>query len=808
MMSTPAHNNIEVTTVRGYCALCTAHCATIATVEDGRVTRLDPDHDHPNGGVMCIKGKAAPELVYHADRLNYPLRRTRPKGDADAGWQRVGWNEALDDIARRILQIRERDGAKSIALAKGTKSGTSVDDVERWLGRLLYLIGSPNWVSTTHVCNWHRDTGFSYTFGANLPTPDLAHSKSFLLWGHNPSATSLVLAHDIVQARARGMKTVVIDPRRVGIGVQADTLLQPRPGTDGALALALIHCLMEESWYDSTFARRWTNGPFLLNAATNKIVTEADLSSDGASDHYVVWDEARQQSALYDAASGAYDRDGVSAALFGARLIRDKNGAEISCTTVFARLGELAAEFAPERSEKIHWVTADQVWQTALLLAHNRPVSMYMWNGVGQHTNATQTSRAIAALYALIGDFDREGGNVSFPKVPVNDVSGKEFLPKEASAIRVGRERKPLGPPAKPGNCAAYDIFNAILDEQPYPIKALLNFGSNTVMSNADSERGREAMKALEFGVAADLFMTPTAALCDYVLPATSFLEMANLTTAFEHRPRGKTHLQYRAAVVEPLGERRSDTWIIFELAKRLGFAEEFWNGDVESGYAYELQPSSITLDQLKNSPGGISRPADPVYEKHAKPAKDGRTRGFATPSKKVELYCHPFAAHGIPPLPEYVEPAIGPVSRPDIAADFPLILTNAKFTTFVHSQQRALPSLRKTSPQPSADIHPQTALRYGVKNKEWMIVESPRGAIKVKARVTTNIVPGIICCQHGWWQDCKELELPSYDPYHASGANPALLIGTDLADPVSGSLPHRSYLCRVRPADKHTETE
>ncbi len=175
-----------------------------------------------------------------------------------------------------------------------------------------------------------------------------------------------------------------------------------------------------------------------------------------------------------------------------------------------------------------------------------------MWNGLGQHTNATQTSRAIASLYALIGDFDRQGGNVNFPKVPVNDVGGKEFLPKEADAIRVGRERKPLGPPAKPGNCAAYDIFNAILDEQPYPIKALLNFGSNTIMSNADSRRGREAMKALEFGVAADLFMTPTAELCDYVLPATSFLEMSNITTAFEHRREGKTHLQYRSAVVEP----------------------------------------------------------------------------------------------------------------------------------------------------------------------------------------------------------------------------------------------------------------
>ena len=139
---------------------------------------------------------------------------------------------------------------------------------------------------------------------------------------------------------------------------------------------------------------------------------------------------------------------------------------------------------------------------------------------------------------------------------------------------------------------------------------------------------------------------------------------------------------------------------------------------------------------------------------------------------RRVELYCHTFAADGYPALPEYIEPALSPVSRPDVAADFPLVLTNAKNTTFVHSQQRALTSLRKALPEPSADVHPETALRYGIKNKQWMIVESPRGAIKVKARVTTNIVPGVICVQHGWWQGCKELELPGYDPYEYNGAN------------------------------------
>jgi anaerobic selenocysteine-containing dehydrogenase len=515
-----------------------------------------------------------------------------------------------------------------------------------------------------------------------------------------------------------------------------------------------------------------------------------------------VWDEAGGQPAVYDPSAGKYDRDNVMPALFGTRALKGKNGEEIFCKPVFERLSDIAAPFAPERSEKIHWVAADKVWQTALLLAHNRPVSMYMWNGLGQHTNATQTSRAVASLYALLGDFDRPGGNVIFPKVKINEVDGKEFLPKEIAALRIGRERKPLGPPAKPGNCTAYDVFTAVLEERPYPVKALLNFGSNTIMSNADSRRGRDAMKKLEFAVAADLFMTPTAELCDYVLPATSFLEMANITTAFEHRRQGKTHLQYRPAVIEPLAERRSDTWIIFELAKRLGFGDKFWNGDIDAAYAYELQPSSVTLEQLKNSPAGISLPAEPVYEKHATVNKEGTKRGFATPSRKVELYCQPFAANGIPAMPEYVEPAVSPLSRPDLAAKFPLVLTNAKFTTYIHSQQRALPSLRKASPEPSADIHPETALRFGVKNKEWMMVESPRGAIKIKARVTTNIIPGVVCCQHGWWQACKELALPSYDPYEISGANPGTLIGTDVADPVSGSLPHRSYLCRVRPAE------
>ncbi len=797
-MLKPAETNY---TVRGFCALCTAHCATVATVLDGKVVRLEADHDHPNGGVFCLKGKAAPELVYHPDRLNYPLKRTKPKGDPDPGWQKISWEQALDEIAQRLLCIRDQFGPRAVALAKGTGGGTSVSDAERWLARFLNSFGSPNWVSTTHVCNWHKDTGFTYTFGVEIPTPDVACSNAFLLWGHNPSATSLILAHDIVAARKRGMKIVAVDPRRVGIAAQADVLLQVRPGADGALALALIDVMIREKLFDETFVRQWTNGTFLIRCDNGAPLTEADLTPAGSPARFAAWDENAKRPVVYDPASGLYDEPSALLALSGERRITTPDGETLICEPAFARLAALAGRFAPEKSAAITWIASEKVRQAARLLAANRPVSMFMHNGVGQHTNATQTSRAIATLYALLGDFDATGGNVVFPKAPLNAVSGKEFLSKETALERIGRERKPLGPPAKPGNCAAYDVFTAILENRPYPVKALLNFGSNTVMNTGDSQRAREAFRALDFAVAAELFMTPTAELCDYVLPATSFLEMANLSNDFKHRQRGRVHVQYRPAVVEPLAERRSDTWIIFELAKRLGLGETFWDGDVAAAYEYELAPTGISLGELKASSGGITVSLPPRYQKFAQADPSGKPRGFNTPDKKVAIFSHVFAENGFPPLPEYVEPMISPVSRPELASEYPLVLTNAKFTTFIHSQLRGLASLRKASPHPTADIHPETAARYQIADKIWMIIESPRGSMRAKARVTDAIAPGVVCCQHGWWQECKELELPGYDSYGAASANPSLLIGSDLADPISGSLPHRSFLCRVKPA-------
>ena len=731
----------------------------------------------------------------------------------------------MDDIAARLLSIRERYGAEAIAMARGTASGTSVDDVNQWSTRLLNRIGSPNSVSTTHVCNWHKDTVFSYTFGVPQPSPDVLHSGAFLLWGHNPSSTQLMLAQDIVTARKRGMKTVVVDPRRIGIGSQADVLLQVRPGSDGALALALVHVMIEEGLYDEAFVRDWTNGPFLLRADTGEPLTEADVAAGGSAERYVIWDEASERAVVYDPAAKAFEADGLQPAaanrpagsddshagtsdaadmrpaLLGSFGVSANGGGTISCEPAFAALARLASSHAPERSESVTRVPADKVREAARILGGNRPVSMFMWNGVGQHTNASQTSRAISILYALLGDIDAPGGNLMLPMAPLRAVDGKAFLPAEAAAKRIGRDEKPLGPPSTVGACAAHDVYGAILEDRPYPVRALINLGSNTVLSNGDPARGRKALCALDLGVATELFMTPTAQLCDYVLPATSFLEMDHLAGGFRHRVDARTHVQFRRRAVEPLAERRSDTWVVFELAKRMGFADDFWGGDVEAAFAYQLEPTGMSLDEIRAQPGGVTLESPRRYRKYADTDDEGRPKGFSNPSGRVELYSHRLAQHGFAAFPEYHEPAVSPESRPDVAAEYPLVLTNAKFTTFIHSQHRALPSLRKAAPEPAAELHPDTAGEQGIEHKQWMMVETPKGAVKVRANLTRRIIPGVVCVQHGWWQACRDLELPGYDPFDQLGANPNGLVDAEHRDPISGSLPHRSSLCRVRPA-------
>jgi anaerobic selenocysteine-containing dehydrogenase len=425
------------------------------------------------------------------------------------------------------------------------------------------------------------------------------------------------------------------------------------------------------------------------------------------------------------------------------------------------------------------------------MLWEARPLAYYAWSGVEMQTNATQIARAIAQLCVLTGSFDAPGGNALFAAVPSPNVTGGELLAPSQRARALGLPQRPLGP-ARWQFATTDELYRGILQQEPYGIHALVGFGANLLLSHADGARGREALAALDFYVHADLFMNPTAELADVVLPVASAFEREALRLGFEVSPEAQAHVQLRRRVVEPRGQARGDTEIVFALAQRLGLGEHFWSGDIEAAYRHQLGPSAIGLETLRAQPRGVPLPLTTRYRKHAE-LVDGVPRGFYTPTRKIELYSETMLRHGYPPVPEYAEPLVSPASRPDLAQRYPLILTCAKHTLFCESQHRALPSLRRQAMDPEVELHPRAAAERGIQTGDWVSLETPHGRARARARLNDALQPNVVCGQHGWWQAAPEIGAPGYDAFSAEGANYNLLIGNEAIDPISGSVPHRA---------------
>jgi anaerobic selenocysteine-containing dehydrogenase len=782
-----------------YCALCVSRCGAIATVEDGRFVRLDPDPSHPTGQALCAKGRAAPELVHHRDRLTTPLRRTRPKGDPDPGWERIGWDEALALTAARLRALAAESGPESVAFSLVSPSTSASDDSVAWVERLTRAFGSPNLVFAMELCGWGRHLANGFTFGASVPgryLPDLEHAGCILFWGYNPWHARLCHATATLAAQRRGARLIVVDPRRTEPAGRADAWLRVRPGTDGALALGIAGVMIERGWFDEPFVRAWTNGPLLVHPDTGRLLTEADVAEGGDPGRHVAWDGRAARAARYDPRRGRYDVDVADLALLGEHAVETPSG-PVRCRTAFDLVAALCRSYPPERVEAITGVPRGEVERAARLLWEARPLAYYAWSGVEMQTGSTQIARAIAQLSVLTGSFDARGGNVLFPAVPSPAIASE--VPPRPGRPGLGVAERPLGP-ARSGYATTGELYRGILDRAPYAVRGLVGFGSNLLLSHGDVLRGRAALTALEFYVHADLFMNPTAELADVVLPVASGFEREALKLGFEVSPEAQSLVQLRRPVAAPPGEARADTAIVFDLAVALGLGEHFWGGDVDAAYRHQLAPSGLSLEWLRGHPEGARVALETRYRKFAEEA-GGVPVGFATPTRKIELYSETLLAHGQPPLPEYVEPLVGPVSRPELAARYPLILTCAKHTLFCESQHRALPSLRRRAMDPEVELHPAAAAARGIAAGDWVELETPDGSVRARARLNESLQPDVVCGQHGWWQACPELGAPGQDPFGPEGANFNLLIGSAAIDPVSGSVPHRAYLCEVRAA-------
>lgn len=775
---------IATETIHTYCAMCTSRCGVLATVEDGRLAAVNADPDHPNG-CICVKGTAAPEIVYSPERLLHPMVRSRPKGDPNPGWVRVTWDQALNLAALRLGDIKVNHGPEAVVFSRATTAGTAAVDFDGWLQRLANAFGSPNLLTSNHICTWNRRVGSKYTYGMGMPLPDFDNTRCMLLWGINPTATSPAQAMRINRARNRGAQLIVIDPRKTTLAERADCWLRVKPGADGELAMAMIHVLLEENLYDHEFARNWTNAPYLVRADNGRLLTAQDLSPGSSPKSFMVWDEG--QSAPRPA-----QHSQVRAALTGAYEIPLPNGESVRCEPAFERLQRIAAAYAPERSVAVTTVPAEKVRQAVRLFATIKPSCYCTWVGLEQDRDAMQTNRAVCSFYALTGQFDRRGSNVAFDTPKMNPITGRELLPKAMNQFRLGMEKHPHGPQSDPGLVQAAEVYDAILTERPYPVKALVLFGTDPLLGHGDPLRGKAALEAVEFYVHVDTTINPSALFADLLLPASTCWEREALMPFFDTGEDAMNWVQLRPAVIPPIGESRPDTEIIFDLAKRLDLGRHFFDSDIDTALEHQLAPSGLSLSQLRAHPAGMRAATNTRHRKYAEiDPSDGQPIGFSTPTGKIEIYSTTFADAGYAPLPELQTSSDGTDA-------YPLTLTFFRLIQFCDEQHRNIPRLRRTAPEPFLEIYPDTAMAQGIANGDWLILETASGKVKLKAKFNDDLHPGVVATVYGWWQACQELKLTSHDPLSPDGANANLLIPNSDNDAISASVAHRGQRCRV----------
>ncbi|MDR3637971.1 MAG: molybdopterin-dependent oxidoreductase [Isosphaeraceae bacterium] len=449
-------------------------------------------------------------------------------------------------------------------------------------------------------------------------------------------------------------------------------------------------------------------------------------------------------------------------------------------TVGFDELARHLAAFSPAWASKVTGIPAEDIDRAARRYATAGPAAIEWGVAIDQNVNSFQTARALCILRALTGNIDNPGGEIFGESRLRSYPLQRTGLNKAAVKGRLGaNDFKLLGGPAAIVPSAHIPaLFRAMRTGEPHPIRALLTFGNNPLLTVANASDVREALARLELFVAVDMFLTPSAALADYVLPAAFWPELDQVSELPAFAPLAVV-AQHR---VVRTGQCRSDEEIIDELARRMGLpGSDKAVGEILN---HRLEPLNVTFEDMKETP---TRFYPPRYSRY-------REQGFATPSGKVELLSQSLARLGYDSLPTYREPPESPVSSPAATRTFPYVLTTGmRRAEYFHSEQRQSARMRKRRPEPVAELHPETAAANTVRNRDWVVIRSPRGAIKMRAHVSTNIVPGVVAVEHGWWFPEQG---PGGDAF-ASNANVLTADGPPY-DPAMGSYQLRGLLCSV----------
>ena len=727
-----------------YCGYC---CAFLATVEDGRVTDLVPDPSrYPYDERIlagCRRWRMNLDALDGADRVNHPLRRVGERGGNE--WERVGWDEALDDIAARLQALADEHGPETLASAIGGPHASF------WpLHRFMNLFGSPNNMGIGQICwnprIWMDALTFGWTVEADI-VPGV--TECLFIWGTNPAQSDNSAFWRSILAFARSdASLVVVDPRRTQAAAVADLWLPVLPGTDCTLALGLLHVIIEEGLADRAFVDAWCHG--------------------------------------------------------------------------FDELVAHVRPYTPAHVAAVCGLPEDDIVRAARLFGRAGAAALVSGRGVDQvGANVAPTHRAICCLRAVTGNVDKPGSCVL--------AEGPDFVSEMelemSDALAPERRARCLNTPFTPLQCyEGYDrarklteklgrtlperyltsalphlVLRAMEEGEPYPVRALIVNATNPLLTYADTHRVFDALMGLDLLVVLDYYMTPTAMIADYVLPAAGAIERPVLQVH-----GGVANMGYGGpAAVEPYYERRCDYDVFRGLGLRLGQVDAWPEETLADAFAAQLARAGMDWDAFCQL-GIYWQP--PAYAKHELPGPDGKPQGFATTTGKIELASEFLPTLGGPRLPEPAAPAT-PLCSPELVEDaeraggahLPMI-TGSRKQPYNASMYFNNPAFRQKSPHPVAEVSEATAERLGLEPGDRVEIATDKGSARFILE-TAPLRDDLVNVDYGWWHPEWEPGGPDLGGMWESNVN--CLTSCEPGEPLIGTWSYNAIDCVIRRVDE-----
>ena len=730
-------NQDGVTVVKSLCYFCHANCGVLAYVKDGDVIKIKGDPDYSSQGGLCCRGTSALLHVNHPARINHALKRVGEKGEGK--WEQIPYDQAIQEVADRLNQIKAESGAEAIASAGGT---TRTDDFAR--RRFLNLFGTPNGFHNALLCWIPTFMAETCVAGWSPFETDLGTARSLILWGFNPGASTLGGMHGYTDLQKQGLKIIVVDPRYSETASKADLWLPLRPGSDAALALALLHTVIYEGMADYEFIGQWCDG---FDELMEHV---AQYSPEWAAP--ITWlepDQIRAAARMYAMNKPGCIQWGCTWDQIG-RASTTGSHALALLRAVCGNLDVPGGDGMP--GPALNFLTDEELELNERLPEEQK----------GKQIGSDRFKLTTWPGYQLISDNAKRTWGKTLPSEWFCEAHGPS-------------------------------VFKAILTGDPYQIRGLICNATNPVNSYGDAKMTLAALKKVEFLVTVDYWMTPTALFSDYVFPAAGALERPIIVT---HYGATDSVMGGRRAI-QPKYDRHDDFTFWRKLGIACGQDEADWPWEtIEEAYSAIIAPLGLPVANWDEFVEMVRMYYPPLHQK-----KYESNGGFWTPSGKVECNSSILRELGYAGMPTYIGTIENPIDTPELLDEYPLVLTTGGgFMPYHHSEHFQMQGIRFLYPDPYFSINPETAEKMGIAYGDWCWIETRRGRIKMRANVEPEVDPRVIFAPRGWWFPERDGSADLDNPFGCLESNVNVLTSVDAehCDPMGGSWANRGLLCKV----------